>query len=165
MTASEIRTITHEEMLDLCRKAWAKLHLKAQEPDLCITFSSGGLFTTGYFQKIGLPKVPVLALPWHRNMETAQVEGECLMKLLPKDYFNGKYVRVSVIDDIFDTGITLRRLFKEIQECNTTGSALDITAFAPIKKDCFPDREMPVYAGVTVSKDLWIQFGWEVGVD
>lgn len=142
--------VTHTDMLRHCEAAWRKAPIN---PDICITFSSGGLFTTGYFQKVGMPKVPVYALPWSRS--NGKIVGASLESVIPLSV-RLRSKTVAVCDDVFDSGLTILTF---TMQCLRARWNVEMNMYAPYWKHGCP---VPKYhCGCQVDNKVWLEFCWE----
>ena len=147
---SEKISPTQEELLALCKAAWDQAPIV---PDLGITFCTGGLFTTGLFQKATKLKYPVYAA----NLAIG-CEG-ILHQFSPR--------KLAVYDDVFDSGATLREFFRTLDLYAQNAPPLYVHCYAPFQKTCFvppvsQNIKFEIHTGKTLPADVWIHYFWEV---
>lgn len=153
---------TFDELGKLCFEARSQM---PKFPDLTITFSSGGLFMLGVFQKAGFPKTPAIALPWTRRQiegDKYEITGAPLWDHITYDQLL-RVETLAIVDDIFDTGATIFRVLSEIRKFGIMWNTSSIFLLAPYRKQKFwvADAEAHTCTGSCIENDIWIKFPWE----
>lgn len=151
---------TNEQMVAALDSIHRAMHIDLVKPDVVYGITRGGLIPAVYSSHYFDVPMNTIKVTTYDDQHFGSVEE------IIADLKNGK--TVFLVDDICDTGNTLRYIIGEIQanddsEDENTPSLLDSLYIATLIHNEACDIE-PDYAGMTINKvenPCWIVFPWE----
>lgn len=137
--------VSWDEVQSLCRKLAARIH--AERPDLIriLAITRGGLFPAGILaRELNIKLIETVGMESYNGME----QGSDVQILKE---FNQRFSHnVLVVDDLADTGRTLKELKKSLVK------PVVVTLFAKPQ-----GLEMVDYYAEEVPQDTWVRFPWD----
>lgn len=124
--------------------------------DVIVSISTGGLYSSGLISKaLDIPKILNVSCESY-NEDNERGNVIIYNKLHPEDFKD--VTNVLIIDDLIDSGNTIKAVIEHILNVTTPLTRIDIAC--PYVKESYTDTQ-PVYMRKLINKDIWLKFPWE----
>lgn len=140
--------VSWDEVQLLCRKLAARIH--AERPDLIriLAITRGGLFPAGILaRELNIKLIETVGMESYSGSDKTAEQSEVVIL---KDFNQRFSHNVLVVDDLADTGRTLRELKKSLVK------PIVVTLFAKPE-----GLDMVDYYAEEVPQDTWVRFPWD----
>lgn len=161
-TGEERENLTWQEFGDAARELAQQIVNSGWKPDLIVAIARGGLIPAGAIAyAMGVKAIGTMNLEFYTGLGETLDEPQVLPPLMDVSALDGK--KVLVVDDVADSGKTLKRVMELIDE---DGLSLDGKTHAKVDARSVVIYKKPVSIiepdYIWRKTALWINFPWSV---
>ena len=154
---SKIKSLTYKHIHTIVTELVSMINKADYKPDVIIPIARGGLIPAALVSQ-HFPDTMIYVIQTKSYVDNIQKPVSIFIpKSIKKDI--DKNAKILIVDDIYDTGRTIKTIIKVLKENGVKNNIATATLYHKEEADGTPD-----FFCRTVNKNTWINFPWELKI-